>query len=105
MNLVGQVGSVAPGGFRCSVEQSMQIAIRRNDECDRSSFLGNHRGGTINDAADRRVFDFDDPGVRNQRSEPVKEIQDLWPGNPREEIFVASRKSNDFMRENRAENE
>ena len=62
---------------------------------------GNEGSGPIDDGADWRILDADDLGIRDQGSQPVKEVQDFGPGDPGKEILVPSRESDDFVRKDR----
>ncbi len=63
------------------------------------------RRGAVDDRADRRVDRAEDVGARDQRAEPVREVDDFRRGDAREEILRAAREADHFVREDRPADE
>ena len=83
----------------------MEIAVVRDAEGDRSPFVGDQLRRAIDHAADGGVFHTDDPDIRDERPEPMKEVENFRPTDAGEEVLVPAREANDFVREDRTKDE
>ena len=67
---------------------------------------GDQRGRLVDERPDRRdAARPDDLGARDQRAQPVREVDDLLAGDAREEVLVAAGEADDLVREDRADDE
>jgi len=89
-------------GFARGAEVDAREPILGDDEREARRRDGHHRRCAIDDCAHRRVAAADDLVVGDERAEPVREVDDVRAGDAGEEILVAARKADDFVREDRS---
>ena len=83
----------------------MKIAIGGNHKRDRFALSGNHRCRAVDNTSNGSIFHPNDSHIRNQRTEPVEKIQDLWPADPREEILVSTREADNLVWKHRTKDQ
>lgn len=105
VEFAGEVAGFVPGGFGSSGKEAGEVFLRVNDHA-KAKFVGvDHCAGAIDDFADGGPFVADDHRIGNDRAEPMEEVQNLRSANAWEKVFVASGKTDDFMREHRADDD
>jgi len=102
VELAGEVTGFVPRFLGCSGEEAGEVLLRIDDHAKAKLVRLDHCAGAIDDFADRGPFVADDHRIGDDCAEPMEEVQNLRSADAREQVFVAARKADDFMGENRA---
>lgn len=104
MDLSGEFAGLVPSGFGRAGEDPAELGAF-DDEAEGEFGNGDESCRAVNDPSDRRPFVADDFGVGDDRAEPVEEVEDLGTADAGEEVFVAAGETDDFMREDGADDD
>jgi len=100
VHLLRQVGRLRPGQLR-RAEVDARQALLLDDQRQREPRDLHHRGRPVHHRPHRRPLAPDDDGVRDDRAQPVEEIDDALPRHPGEQVLVAAREAHDLVGEHR----
>ena len=82
------------------------LRARLRDHREAEPLARDQGGGFVDQRAHRRdPARADDPGAGDERAEPVREVDQLAPGDAGEEVLVPAREPDDLVREDRAEDQ
>ena len=82
------------------------VALGRADDTERQPVRGDERRTFVDEGAYRGLGGGpDDLGRRDQRAQPVRDVDDVLPRDPREEVLVAAGDADDLVRQHRTDDE
>src|SRR5436190_10020561 len=105
MNLTGEVAGFVPGAFRRAGKKTGELLLGGHHHAEAKFVELDHRAGPIHDLSHGGPFVSDDHRVRHYRAQPMEEVQYLRSAYSGKKVFIAARKTDDFMREHRADND
>lgn len=104
VQFLGEIAGGIPGFFRVAAKDAGEV-FAFHDEAEAAAFDGDEGGGPVHYFAHGGPFIADDHRVGDGGAEPVEEVEDLGAGYTREEVFVAARTADDFVRKDGADDE
>ena len=82
------------------------VALGCADDAERQPLRGDERGAFVDERANRGLGGRpDDLGRRDQRAQPVRDVDDVLARDAREEVLVAAGDADDLVRQHRTDDE